>query len=507
MEKHVFVRGFYITDDLDCKIPFGTSLNWNRRLIANSVCIVYEAHTHIFISRGENNTAFLIGHAYNPVRMISDEEEIVSELCDANTHEQRIELINELTGLFLIGIFEDKELTLFGDPAGMQCVYYGFHKGHIHIASHTYMLEEVCQLKTTSYVSRLVNYRFYHLFGGQLPGDITPYQGFHRLIPNHCVHIGETTSVERFFPSMDYSEYSPEEIVKAVSEVAHLLHNSLELITQKWSRPAISMSGGCDSKTTLACAKGIYNQLSFFSYDSSDTEMVDAEAAHALCTELGLPHELYWISRSDSDFDEIESVREILRKNNGYIWEPNPNDVRKRAFFASRDDFDIEVKSWVSECGRAYYNKRFAKRRFPSIPTPHYLTTLYKVFFHDRKLVKDTDSIFKDYISTYLTKGMHGYPWQELFFWEFRMSAWNGLVITGEHRFSYDITIPYNNRKVIDMLLRMPLDDRIHDTAYRRIRMIMNPEIDKTGISVNNVKHTSNRAKLERLYLDVMSKI
>lgn len=80
-------------------------------------------------------------------------------------------------------------------------------------------------------------------------------------------------------------------------------------------------------------------------------------------------------------------------------------------------------------------------------------------------------------------------------------------MITGEHKYSFDITIPYNNRLIIDMLLRFPLNKRITDNAYKRIRRYMNPKVDETGIAVTNVKHTGKRAKFERCYLEVMSRI
>ena len=95
--------------------------------------------------------------------------------------------------------------------------------------------------------------------------------------------------------------------------------------------------------------------------------------------------------------------------------------------------------------------------------------------------------------------------WQEQFFWEFRVPSWNGLVITGEHRYSFDITIPYNNRRILNLLVSAPIQDRINDTVYKRIQNKMNPRISALGIAVTNVKHTQRRAKLENLYYTIHS--
>ena len=439
--------------------------------------------------------------------MLSNENQILDLLLNSNTGQEFWRIVNELTGIFVIGKIENNKLIMVNDAAGIQCVFYGFFKGNVHVASHTHMLEDVCGVKRDGYVTRLVKYKYYPLFGKHLPGDITPYKEFKRLIPNHYVEISDKIKIKRFWPTDQYKEYAADEGEKAIKKIADLLQKNLQLITEKWEKPAISLTGGCDSKTTLACTNGLYDKFKYFSYISQDTEKIDADAAHEICEKLNLPHKIYIIPSSDKEIDDIEEVRKTLQINCGDIGKSNENDVRKRAFFSKIDDFDVEVKSWVSECGRAYYNKRFLKRRFPVKPTPSYLRTMYKVFISNRKLIKETDEIFKRYEEDYLFTEDKGYPWQEIFFWEFRMANWNALVITGEHKYSFDIAIPYNNRILLDMLLRFPLNERIKDTAYQKIRSYMNPAVDKTGIAVTNVKHTRNRARLEKCYLDIMSKV
>jgi hypothetical protein len=133
---------------------------------------------------------------------------------------------------------------------------------------------------------------------------------------------------------------------------------------------------------------------------------------------------------------------------------------------------------------------------------------MYKVFLHNRKLVKKTDEVFKSYLDTYFEQSKtNPIEWQDQFFWEFRVPSWNGLVITGEHRFSFDITIPYNNRRLLELLISVPIEDRINDSIYSEIRKLMNPDIDKTGIAVTNLKHTKKREKAENIYFFINSKI
>ena len=73
--------------------------------------------------------------------------------------------------------------------------------------------------------------------------------------------------------------------------------------------------------------------------------------------------------------------------------------------------------------------------------------------------MRETDKVFKEYLDKYFEQAKKdAIEWQEQFFWEYRVPSWNGLVITGEHRYSFDITIPYNNRKLLAILLSAPLE-------------------------------------------------
>lgn len=87
-----------------------------------------------------------------------------------------------------------------------------------------------------------------------------------------------------------------------------------------------------------------------------------------------------------------------------------------------------------------------------------------------------------------------------MFLWEVRYGSWGGQVITSEHKYSYDITIPYNNRNLIELLLSLPLEKRINDQVHQDLIACMNPLIDQTGITITNYNETSVRMWKEKLY-------
>ena len=506
LRKKLFARGFFLTNDFvkEDQYPFYNA--WKGLKIGNYRLYVSEEQAY-YVEQYKDKYFVLIGHAYNPFTMCSDEKKILQTLTAyKDLDEEFFSKINELTGIFTLIIFEGEKICIIGDPTCMQTTFYTKIKHNIYVASHTNLLADLLELQWDPYVKEMSEYRFFPLLGNALPGDLTQYKEIKRLVPNHYVILDKKDILVQRFYWPHSLKLKEEDIVKKSETI---IHNNLELIAKKWRKPAISMTGGCDSKTTLACATGIYDKFSYFSYKSSESEEVDAKAAREICKRLGLKHKVYTISENDSDYENIEAVRAILEWNTGGIVPINRNDVRKRAFFSNIDDFDIEVKSWASEIGRAYYSKRFAgRKKFGKKPTPRKCTTLYKFFLNNRKLVRETDKVFKEYLDKYFEQAKKdAIEWQEQFFWEYRVPSWNGLVITEEHRYSFDITIPYNNRKLLAILLSAPLESRLDDDIYKKIRKSMNPEIDAVGISITNLKHTKNRGIAENIYYTIHSKI
>ena len=498
--EKLYIRGFLLTnrcvDDTD--YPF--SGQWIRDEISG-YCLLTHPFQHRYVFTSENETLVMIGHAYQPFTMDYDENSILRKLFGylKNEKEQFWSYFNGLTGVFTIILIREGEVLFAGDASGMQTTFYAYDKEQLLVTSHTMLADDLLQLKKSDYAERLAKYRFFPLLGNYLPGDMTQFEGLTRVTPNfYYMYRNGIVAKNRFF--LPYTEQKPmEDLAK---EAAEILHNSLELISVKWEHPAISLTGGCDSKTTLACANGLYDQFRYYSYDSSEAETVDVKAAGIICKELGLHHVIYTVPAQSAPEEHADIVGKILRWNCGNLLDSNPNDVRKRIVLSRIRDFDVEVKSWASEIGRSYYSKRFHGRtKFPKKPYGRACTTLYKFFLHNRKLVRETDRIFDSFIREYYQAApVNPLPWFEQFFWEFRVPAWNGLVITGGHRYSSDITIPYNNRRLLTLFLSAPMEDRINDRMYARIRDLMNPAIDRTGVAVTNLHHTKVREVFEDLY-------
>ncbi|MBQ7645718.1 MAG: hypothetical protein IJS94_00465, partial [Clostridia bacterium] len=442
-----------------------------------------------------NGVFLLIGNCIDPFDEIVSEDEIIKKICmySEKSIEDSIEYINKLTGSFLIArIYDGNKIEFLTDPAGMLYGCYGVIDSRFYMSSHAQLIADIIPLTKSAYIKRLEKYRFFYKYGLFFPGDLTQYNELKRSLQNHIsFYDGKNISVKRFYPLKELvPTATKEEYSSLLSDVTDILHKTLKCISQKYKKPFISMTGGMDSKLTVACANGLYDKFGYYSYITMKGDRIDAEAARKISGHIGIDHKIYEVSENDGDFPDIELVRSILEHNNGG-YRNNKNDVRKRAYLSdlrqSDSGFDVEVKSWVSEIARANYYKKFGLKKMPNKLTPGEMTSMYKLFIWQRRLAFQTKKIFSDFIDkTNFNSLPKGYDKSDMYLWEFRYSAWGGIVITSGHTYSNEIFIPYNNRLLLDKMLRAPLEKRISDEFHDDLIKKANCKINETGINVTN---------------------
>lgn len=470
-------------------------------------CGEYRLFTHpaikSYISVTDNRTVILIGHAYDPFHMVNDEQTIVELLNTYRTDmTQWFDYFNGLTGLFTLLVVEEKHVSIYCDCAGMQVAYYGRIREKLYISTHMQLIGDLCGLEQSAYVKKLLKYRFYKKYGAFLPANLSEYDNVFRVVPNTCVIITpQAVQISRFYPTREIKMTEDDaEYQQVLNKIGDILQKNLLLISQKWAEPAISMTGGMDSKGTVAAANGIYDKFNYFSYVSIYGEQIDAEAAHKIAAAIGVKHRIDKIPVDNADYPDIEIVRRLIQHNFGHIGKQNENDVRKRIFYQSAPYFDVEVKSWVSEIARANYYKKFGFKKMPSKLTPRQMSTMYKLFTYNRLQLYETDKIFRKYKKDVHMDDVFNIDASDIFLWEVRYGSWGGQVITCEHKYSFDITIPYNNRKLIELMLSVPKQKRISDQLHEDLIKKLNSQITKTGITITNYNETKKRMWFEKIY-------
>lgn len=508
LRKHLFEKGFLITDSKiadEEDYPFYG--NWNKKQIGN-----YEFWVHnsakLYTYDIDEKTAFLIGHAYNPFTMDYNENDILEKISKAYGTRAYFDFIDELTGIFIMGVVENEKIEFLLDASGQQYGCYGTVDGKQYISSHMRLIGDICHLNTDDYVERLIHYRWYHfMMGNYLPGDITCFKEVKRIVPNTYVKFEKGTyAVTRFYPNKEIKMCQcEEEYMQVINEAAGIMKNTMALIPMKWEKPAISLTGGIDSNTTFAAANGNYDKYETFSYVSMYRESVDADKAKEISDRFHVKHKIYQIPETNAEIPDFEAYKAVFDYNQGGIGHSKDSDARKKIILIQNDVCDVEVKSWISETIRAYAYKYFGRKKFPKNLTARNYTSLYKIFFMNRKLVWETDKYFKAYFNnTQLKEHLYNYDESDFFVWELMHGGKCGLNI-GVMKSCFDITIPYNNRKLLDMLLRVPLEYRISDKHHLDLKKVMNKELFDMNIRVVNLNETETRKKMANIYFTINS--
>lgn len=513
LRHHLYVQGFLMTNaDLDQLVgqyPIYTS--WSKVPVGDYSLWLHERHQAHIVTRG-GITVFMVGHAYDPFSMTIDEEEILERVAAGLEHSihEGLAIISQLTGVFFFGWLIGDELRFMLDATGMQYACYGLVEGQLYITSHMQLVGDICQLEQDAYVKRLKSYRWYPLMmGNYLPGNLTAFSELKRVIPNTYVqYVDREFQIERFFPSSPMNECkSDAEYQQLISEAAQIMRNTMSLISKKWPKPAISLTGGVDSGMTFAAANGFYERFTTFTYVAMAREAVDAAAAITIAEEFGVPHVVVEVPDDNREIKDFDLYKQILMANSGDIGPLKDDDTRKKIVLMQSELSCLEVKSWISELARAYAYKYFGRTRMPSRFSPRNYTSMFKIVLANRRLVIETDRYFKDYLTqTKLPERLFNYDQSDFFMWKMMHSGKEGLNI-GSMRFGFDITIPFNNRRLLTLALGAPLSMRLSDQLMEDITQILNPELLKMGIRVVNVNQTELRKKIINLYFMLNSRL
>ncbi len=501
-QDYLYRRGYLFTSKrLESLEGFPFYNNWNTEKIGGYYLYVQQKQTYYHVSNGGRH-AVIIGHAYNPFDGKYREEDLCEDLLKA--YEQSLESyfdkVSEFTGLHVIVLVDGKQVIACQDACSLTGCYFGIIEGAMYFSEQSQLIADICDLEMDGTVRKLVESKCYNIGNRHLPGNLSPYKKIRRLGANTYLKFDGKFHVRRFFPTHAHEEYkTEEEIQNAIAAIGDLLHSGIECCTKKWDRCTISLSGGTDSKTTLACANGLYDKFSYYSFYSKPQELVDANAAAEICSKLGLQHTLYTIPESNEEFDNFELVKNCLKHSTSYFLNLADNEIRKYIYLHDLDKYDIELKSWASEVPRVFLERKY-QLKMPEVLTERHCSIFQTRYFMHPLLLKWSDETYYRFLKSIgLDKPLYNYEHTDLFYWEIRMGCWGVTVISSQQVY-HRTTIPMNNRKILNMFLGIPRELRIDDTAHKRIMVYSNPDFANVHVEIKNLYFHGYRIWLEKLY-------
>lgn len=497
LQKYLFKRGFLLTDSTVDTNAFPFYGHWNEVKAGKYTIYTHELQkATVFESDGK--LFVLMGHAYNPFTMEAQEVGVLERIAQSYGTAEYWDRLSEITGVYVYCVINDEKVEFIVDPSGMQSAYYGIVNGKFYITSHSQIIGDLCGLLMNSLTKELIHYKWYHrVMGDYLPADMTQFDEVKRIVPSITFTYNDNcVTHKRFWPKENLRmAESDEEYRQVIKEAAKILHNNAVLITQKWAKPYISLTGGVDSNTTFASANGLYDRFKVFSYVSAEKEIIDADAAKRIADHFKVPYLRFDIPDTPDGLKDYNEIVQIIEHNNGYVIKRNDNEYRKRVYLMQHLDCDVEVKSWVSETIRAYWYKHYGRKSFPKL-SPKLFRNFYKIFILNRGLAHKVDKVFERYIKDFEYESIPAsYPIADMNYNEVTWGSWGGPNISEMKMYS-DITFVYNNRRFFDLMFRVPLEKRISDQHHLDLKRELNKELYDLGIRVVNLKETDMRARL-----------
>ncbi len=502
--KKLFCRGYLFTDNQsinDNEFPFYGL--WNKTVI-NQYYLFTHPDVNVFVESLNNNSISLVGHAYNPFDGVIDERKIIKKLLYLykKDYTDFLDYLDELTGVFVIFIIVDKELYAVQDCGGQKMLYFGAANGYTVLSSSPQMVSDLFDLQPDDDISKLLNSNGYYRGSGFLPGNMSPFKELKRLGPNTCLRQSKGSFIiERIFPRTERNELKTNEEKKEVIDIMHdILSNNIALTIKKWNRTALSLTGGMDSQTSFANASDFWNSLFVYSFISKESEKLDAEAAEEICSKLAVTHHLYKIPENNQEIEDYEILDKILEHNTSYTCKLHDNEKRKYIYLEKLDDFDIEIKSDMSEVGRAYTERKYYKVSIPQKMSPRHLTITQGRYFLEPWCFKYADKCYADFIDeTGLKSDICGYSMHDLAYWEVRMGSWAATSFASQE-YIHEITIPYNNRKLLNMFLLFPEEDRKKDIPHLMLMKKGNMKLYDMNVHVKDSYMGKKRMIIETVY-------
>lgn len=502
--ERLFSRGYIFTDaEIDCLDAYPFYGKWNNRRIGK-----YQLTTHpdvnVFCVGVNDMSLALVGHAYNPYSGALDENDILIALSEAleESRDAFLDKLDELTGVFVIIAVREDDILGVQDAGGQRMLYFGKVGENVVITSAPQLAGDVFDLEHDPEVERLVASKGYYRGSGFLPGGKSPYKELKRLGPNTCIeYINGKYQIERIFPRTEIIMLETEEEKAAKIEEMHKVFvANIDLAMKKWPRVALSLTGGMDSKTTFANSKPWYNKFFCYSFISKNSEKLDADAAAEICEKLGVEHHLYEIPSDESGIADYDFLQKIIEHNTSNICKLHPNEKRKYIWLERKNDFDVEIKSDMSEVGRAYTTRKYCKVNMPRKLAPRHLTICQARYFLEPWCTFYADRAYDEFMKeTGLTDDIMGYSMHDLSYWEVRMGSWAATSFASQEYF-HEITIPYNNRNLLKMFLQFPEEERKQDIPHKRLMAAGNDEMSALDISVKDDYLGSRRMMLETAY-------
>lgn len=428
-----------------------------------------------------NVTLLVIGISIHIEEPSLDETDIANLLHSSwsVSREKFYESLDCLSGSFLVVVFDKSSgAYVFTDACGTYGVFYSDKSKAFCVSSHAFLVSKFIGSEISAFQRHWTTHPAFSAGGKYYPGNLTEFESVLQLTPNTYISYMERVPV-RYFPRNKL--HSDEEVKNVESFIKASLENQLVNLTDRY-KVTMSLSGGLDSRVSLAASKSVKDKISYFTYSIRGNRYLrkDLEVARELSAKLGLTHDEIIVKSGDPVSSQVFQQLEINSPGNT----ANADLTQAYVDFFGCDDDRVHIRSNLMEIVRGYYLSNPANIR--NAYTPRKISGLFRGATRE-ELSSVFDSFLRD-VQFHKTAGK-GYHYSDLFYWEHRMGVFVSNVAKRE-RPIHETVMLFNNRKILEAALGLPLEKRVSAELFYNLIASSWPESLDVPISSGSKLYT-----------------
>lgn len=359
-----------------------------------------------------------------------------------------LEALDHLGGRHVILLGDSQGFRVFHDATGMRSVYFSSESSMV--ASHVHLLND-----SHRHTSRTEEQGSRAAIAGW---DRTQYLGISSLLPNHFLDVADWR-VQRFYPREEnrYADWTLEAKIEAFRD---MWNREMRHLVSTGSKLVMSLTGGADSRTSLALSMEHVDEIEMFTYTVasqgssswSKSMALDKKLVEEIKKLVPVKHRYFFFGKKN--LPRTKQITQRLRKNttqkHGHWLVPHYAN-------AFPEDDVVHLRGNAYEIGRAYWGTNHWNDNLAG------LQRLYRV-----RTKKDAGYESEESRQAEFERGvefwhynvpLHGFHLLDIFYWEIRSGRWLAEILN-ETDIAFETCVPMNVRAMVEISLAFSVKER-----------------------------------------------
>jgi hypothetical protein len=424
----------------------------------SSAHLYYDDKTDILEKQEQGVKIILVGYILDIKGRMPTEDAILSALCDLYLREDDLafyEQLNYLNGRYVLMIDDGADTRVFTDATCLRPVFYWENEI---MGSHESLVREIVEQEHDIALGR----RKYRMNGFL---DFTTTDGIYKMNPN-LYYSSKVGAFTRYYPRATAKSLELDEVVENTMD---MFSPQVEWLNRNYKTIYQSLTGGYDSKVSLAIMKPLKDKIKYFTYmidlentpDSQFSRIYkkDKDLVDRLVYNLNLDHEYYFFP----DYDMPKDYEIMLNRNVSSYH----SYVLSYLTYKEFEKEGIHVKSTIYEMAKMPFATKYDYATEEEDILSAMLNWAPKSLRGDRELLREMYHSFIERTHFDQVKSL-GYNIPMMIYWEARMGNWHGNI-TQETDNTVETFIFVNNRYMLDQFISLEREAREARSYFDRL--------------------------------------